>query len=198
MSGRVFWNTSSPKFIVPRFKVPISAPSTSEPSRSSTDMPTAPPVEHWTTTSLPASRMRSMISRKCSGRWDGRPSGQRACRWTAAAPARHASTAACAISAGVYGTAGFCSRVTSAPTTAAVMITFSAISLASSSHGGCAPASPTHRRVPRTPARSARLIRLRLRSRAPAAGSRAPPRAASPLTRWRPGGLASLVDCLRS
>ena len=183
--------------------MPISAPSTSEPSRSSTDMPTAPPVEHWTTTSLPASRMRSMISRKCSGRWDGRPSGQRACRWTAAAPARHASTAACAISEGVYGTAGFCARVTSAPTTAAVMITFSAISLASSSHGGCAPAScqgDAHDASPRTPGSLRRsLIRLRLRSRRPCyAGSRAPPRAASPLTRWRPGGLASLVDCLRS
>src|SRR6266545_848457 len=88
-------------------------------------MPTAPPVEHWITTRLPAARIRSTISRKCCGSCDGRPSGQRAWRWTTAAPARPASTAARAISSGVYGTCGLWARVTSAPTTAAATITFS-------------------------------------------------------------------------
>src|SRR5512142_767972 len=124
-SVRAFTNTASPKFMVPRLSVPISAPSTSDPRRSSTLIPTAPPVEHWTTTSQPAPRMRSTISWKCASSWEGRPSGQRACRCTTAAPARQASTAACAISAGVYGTCGLCARVTSAPTTAAVMMTSS-------------------------------------------------------------------------
>jgi hypothetical protein len=45
--------------------------------------------------------------------------------WAMAAPARQLSTAASAISLGVYGTAGFISFVGREPITAAVMMTFS-------------------------------------------------------------------------
>ncbi|MCJ7567668.1 MAG: hypothetical protein MUO58_09020 [Anaerolineales bacterium] len=45
--------------------------------------------------------------------------------WATAAPARQQSTAACAISAGLYGTAGFMGFVGPEPTSAAVMMSFS-------------------------------------------------------------------------
>ena len=93
MSGRAFTNTSSPKFMVPRLSVPISAPSTSDPSRSSTRhahrarrSSTARPRR------CPPARMRSTISRKWAASCEGRPSGQRAWRCTTAAPARQAAT----------------------------------------------------------------------------------------------------------
>ncbi len=54
--GRAFHEDVVTEVEGPMFKVAISAPSTREPSRSSTPIPTAPPVEHWTTTSRPGCR----------------------------------------------------------------------------------------------------------------------------------------------
>ena len=79
------------------------------------------PVERFRITSTSAARMRATISAKRSARIVPRPvSGSRACRCTIAAPARAASTALCAISAGVTGSAGFCSRLVRLPVTAQV------------------------------------------------------------------------------
>ena len=101
MSGRELTKTSSPKFMVPMLRVAISAPATSEPSRSSTPIPTAPPVEHWTTTSLPAARMRSTISRKWAASCEGRPSGPAGVQVDHRRPVPPGATAAAAISSGV-------------------------------------------------------------------------------------------------
>ena len=91
--------------------------------RSSTVMPGAPPVVRFTTQSercLMTGRKRP----KASGVWSGRPvSGLRACRWTIAAPASAAPTAASAISSGVTGRCGDIEGVWMAPVTAQVMMT---------------------------------------------------------------------------
>src|SRR6202035_5620260 len=61
---------------------------------------------------------------KASGLWSGWPVlGLRACRWTIAAPASAASTAASAISCGVTGRAFDIEGVWIAPVTAQVMMT---------------------------------------------------------------------------
>src|SRR3954452_12243662 len=65
-----------------------------------------------------------------SGLWSGWPVfGLRACRWTMAAPASAASTAASAISCGVTGSALDIDGVWIAPVTAQVMMTLRAMLL---------------------------------------------------------------------
>ena len=106
-------------------------------------------------------------------------------------PPCHASTAAAAISAGVYGTAGFCARVISAPTIAAVMIDLLA-------HGCSLPVGASARpllvlrarrrcRVARqTTIGSTRTSAAESRQVADAARSPCAPRTASPRGRARP------------
>ena len=72
-----------------------------------------------------AALMASITTRKRSRSWVGVPSSQRTWTWMTAAPASKALLASRTISSTVYGTAGFCSLVTSAPQIAAVMMSFS-------------------------------------------------------------------------
>src|SRR6185369_15621046 len=92
-------------------------------NRSSTIIVGAPPVVMFTTT-LHACLMRLRKGSNASGRWSGRPSfGSRACRWTIAAPASHAPSAAAAISSAVIGRCGDIVGVWIAPVTAQVITT---------------------------------------------------------------------------
>src|SRR4051812_34388589 len=93
--------------------------------RSSTVMPGAPPVVRFTT-QPERCLMRGRKRAKASGVWSGLPvSGLRACRWTMAAPASAAPTAASAISSGVTGRCGDMEGVWIAPVTAQVIMTLS-------------------------------------------------------------------------
>ncbi len=94
-------------------------------SRSSADMPMPPPVVMPMITSLSALICR-MISRKISGSAEGRPlRGSRACRCTAAAPARAQAMASAAICSGVIGKCGVCVGMVTEPVMAAVMMSLS-------------------------------------------------------------------------
>src|SRR5579864_1640744 len=86
---------------------------------SSAGIPTAP-VEKFTSTSVRA-RTSERILPNVSTLQSGPPSGVRAWMCTIAAPASAARFASSAISRGVYGMAGHCSRVASTPVSAAVM-----------------------------------------------------------------------------
>ncbi len=119
MSGRLLTKTSSPKLSVPQLRVAISGLQRSGWARSSRPMPTAPPVEVCTMTSL-FSRIRAMASAKSSRDCEGVPSGLRTWRWTTEAPASRQRAASSASSAAVTGSQGVCWRVVSAPTMAAV------------------------------------------------------------------------------
>src|SRR3954452_3860062 len=92
-------------------------------TRSSIVIVGAPPVVMLTTQPercLTTGRKRA----NASGVWSGRPSpGSRACRWTIAAPASAAPTAASAICSGVTGRCGDMEGVWMAPVTAQVMMT---------------------------------------------------------------------------
>src|SRR5712692_6161894 len=88
-------------------------------TRSSGGMPMAP-VEKLTITSVRA-RTSVKISSKVSSFQSAAPSDMRAWMCTIAAPASAARPASSAISLGVYGMAGHCSRVASTPVSAAVI-----------------------------------------------------------------------------
>ena len=115
-------NGSSPKFIEP-VSTPAMSGAASRPAiRSSIDIQTAPPVETIVTMS-DRSRMRATVSTKSSLRADGVPSSSRTWRWATPAPASAQAATSAAISAGVCGSAGLSSRVTSAPVGATVSTT---------------------------------------------------------------------------
>src|SRR3954462_898602 len=67
------------------------------------------------TTSSTAPRIASVIARKSSISYDGTPSGVRAWMWIIVAPSSTARLASAAYSSGVYGMAGHCSRLATAP-----------------------------------------------------------------------------------
>ena len=111
----------------PKFSEPVSMPlmsgRASRPvERCSIVMPMAPPVETIVTMSQ-ASRIWSMAALNSSAEALGVPSASRTCRCATAAPAAWQAATSAAISSGVYGTAGLCSRVTSAPVGATTMTT---------------------------------------------------------------------------
>jgi hypothetical protein len=84
----------------------------------------APPVVRLTT-QLERCLMTGRKGANASGDWSGRPvAGSRACRWTMAAPASAAPTAASAISSGVTGRWGDMEGVWIAPVIAQLMMTF--------------------------------------------------------------------------
>ena len=56
ISGAGFSNTPRPKLTVPQVRLAISGSAASDPSRSSADMPIAPPVDTWTI--MPGARSR--------------------------------------------------------------------------------------------------------------------------------------------
>src|SRR5918996_3642384 len=68
-----------------------------------------------------ARRIASIASAKASRAWVGRPSRSLTWRWTTAAPASRAPATSSAISSGVSGRCGCCSRVSSPPTGATVI-----------------------------------------------------------------------------
>jgi hypothetical protein len=78
MIGKLFSNTSSPKFTVPHVSVAISGRSASTDARSSGVMPIAPPVENWTMRSLSA-RISSYAALKRSTSCVFVPSSLRQC-----------------------------------------------------------------------------------------------------------------------
>src|ERR1700676_5114226 len=91
--------------------------------RSATDMNGEPPVVRLTTT-LDRCLMSRKNGAKASGVWSGLPSvGLRACRWTMAAPASAAPTAASAISWAVMGRYGDIDGVSIEPVTEQVIMT---------------------------------------------------------------------------
>ena len=92
----------------------MSGRASSPVERSSIVMPMAPPVETIVTMSQ-ASRIWSMAALNSSADALGVPSASRTWRCATAAPAAWQAATSAAISSGVYGTAGLCSRVTSAP-----------------------------------------------------------------------------------
>src|SRR5258707_15727202 len=81
-----------------------------------------PPVDQLTSTGQRA-RISSMIFWNVSGAQVGEPSSLRAWTWTIAAPASYARRASSAISTGVYGIAGQCFFVVTAPVSAQDRIT---------------------------------------------------------------------------
>src|SRR5918997_2789392 len=74
-------------------------------------------------TSSTSPRIASVIARKSSTSYDGVPSGRRAWMWIIAPPSSTIRRASAAYSCGVYGIAGHCSRLASAPEIAHVMMT---------------------------------------------------------------------------
>src|SRR5215211_1529050 len=66
--------------------------------------------------------MASVIARKSSTSKEGTPSGVRAWMWIIDAPSSTARLASAAYSSGVYGIAGHCSRLATAPEIEQVMI----------------------------------------------------------------------------
>src|ERR1700692_2816478 len=96
-------------------------------TRSSSVTVGAPPVVMFTTT-LERCLITLRNGAKASGVWSGLPSaGLRACRWTIAAPASAAPTAASAISWAVMGRCRDIDGVWIEPVTAHVMIIFFAV-----------------------------------------------------------------------
>src|SRR3954470_11321061 len=63
------------------------------------------------------------MARKSSTPWLGAPSGRRAWMWIITPPSSAIRRASAAYSCGVYGIAGHCSRLASAPEIAQVMMT---------------------------------------------------------------------------
>ena len=116
--------TSSPKLSVPQLSVAISGEHEEGRARSSTLMPTAPPVEVWTMTSVFCANARRWPRRRERSTWrrgavgvadvqvDDRGAGLAAARGFVGDLLRR-----------VMGRWGVCSRVISAPTMAAVRIT---------------------------------------------------------------------------
>ncbi len=105
--------------------------------RSSSVIVDAPPVVKLMTTSERRA-ISGANSRKYFGSCVGRPStGSRACRWTIAAPASAAATAASAISFGVTGRCGDIDGVWIEPVTAHVMMTLRDDLLAAVIVGSC-------------------------------------------------------------
>jgi len=100
MTGRAFSKISSPKLMDPQLRVAMSGLHASGPTRSSGVMPTAPPVDTCTITSVRA-RIASIASWKRALDCVGRPSGSRACKWITAAPASRQRTASTASSSAV-------------------------------------------------------------------------------------------------
>src|SRR3954469_5302480 len=90
----------------------------------------APPVEKFRMTGQRCAISRA-IAAYTSGAYVGPPSSVRAWMCTTAAPASYARAASSAISAGVYGTHGHCSRVARTPGSAQVTITLSVLISAS-------------------------------------------------------------------
>src|SRR3569623_307685 len=82
----------------------------------------APPVDQLISTGQRAF-VSSMILAKVSFDQVGEPSSLRAWMWTTAAPASYARFASSAISTGVYGIAGQCFLVVTAPVRAQEMMT---------------------------------------------------------------------------
>ena len=122
--GRGFSKTSLPKLTVPVVRVAMSGRSApvrvSGPQRSSTLIPTAPPVEVWIRMSH-LLRTARIAARNSSADCEGLPSAVRTWRWIIEAPASRHRAASSAISSAVIGRYGVCSRLVSAPTIAAVM-----------------------------------------------------------------------------
>ena len=126
MNGHGLEKTSSPKFVVPMVRLHESGAASRTLSRRSSGSCTEPPVESWTTRSVPScSAVTVSVSRPRSsvGRW----SASRMCTWIIAAPAASHSLAVATSSSSVVGSWGQSSLAVSAPVGATVISSGSAM-----------------------------------------------------------------------
>src|SRR5215203_1117569 len=120
MKGQGFWNTSSPKFVVPQVSEHESGSASSTRSRSSKGSLTEPPLLSWTTRVV-ASRRASTVARSSPRSRVGLASAPRMCTCTRPAPAVSQACASATSSASVTGRAGTSDFAVSAPVGATVI-----------------------------------------------------------------------------